>query len=108
MRPRDNEAGSDAPEGGLGETAPRREPVRYETPAGYGMMRACESPAIPYGTYLSDAPAATRNEPDYRELTANLLVRVRSIIRQIADDRPEIDRLRRETRAILDSLPTFA
>lgn len=64
--------------------------------------------AVPYGACFADAPVGTRSEPDYRELTARLLVRVKAVILQIADDRREIDRLRRETRAILDSLPTFA
>jgi hypothetical protein len=41
-------------------------------------------------------------------MAAALFDRVKGVRRQIADDRREIDRLRRETRAILDSLPAFA
>ncbi|HEY7766918.1 hypothetical protein [Longimicrobium sp.] len=65
-------------------------------------------PAAAYGAYFSDAPSATRVDPDYREMAAALFDRVKGIRRQIAEDRREIDRLRRETRAILDSLPAFA
>jgi hypothetical protein len=72
-------------------------------------MSACEPAAAAFGTYFSDAPErTTRDEPDYLARAAGLLDRVKGVMRQIADNRREIDSLRRETRAILDSLPTFA
>jgi hypothetical protein len=109
MRPEHNETPGAAPEPDAEAEAPNPRKGRpYYTPPGYGVMSVREPAAIPYGTYFSDAPSATRAEPDYREMAAALFDRVKGIRRQIADDRREIDRLRRETRAILDSLPAFA
>jgi hypothetical protein len=109
MRPDQNEVPGAAPgpDDGCEPPNPRRGKPYY-TPPGYGVLTARETAAIPYGTYFSDAPSTTRAEPDYREMAAALFDRVRGIRRQIAEDRREIDRLRRETRAILDSLPVFA
>ncbi|CAA9362182.1 MAG: hypothetical protein AVDCRST_MAG89-3819 [uncultured Gemmatimonadetes bacterium] len=110
MRPEHNELPEAAPEAHAPDAeAPNpRRGKPYYTPPGYGVMSVCQPPAVPYGTYFSDAPSTTRAEPDYREMTAALFQRVVGVRRQIADDRREIDRLRRETRAILDSLPAFA
>ena len=108
MRPEHDEVPGRKPEPDDDGDAPNPRRGTYYTPPGYGVMSAREPAAIPYGTYFSDAPSATRPDPDYRELAAALFDRVRGIRRQIAEDRREIDRLRRETRAILDSLPAFA
>ncbi|HEY0025408.1 MAG TPA: hypothetical protein VGB24_21140 [Longimicrobium sp.] len=109
MRPEHNEVSGPAPEpDDQGEAPNPRRGKPYYTPPGYGVMSAREPVAVPYGTYFSDAPSATRADPDYREMAAALFDRVKGIRRQIAEDRREIDRLRRETRAILDSLPAFA
>jgi hypothetical protein len=108
MRPDQNEVPGAAPEpGDEGEAPNPRRGKPYYTPPGYGVMSARE-PAAAYGTYFSDTPTTTRADPDYREMAAALFDRVKGIRRQIAEDRREIDRLRRETRAILDSLPAFA
>lgn len=108
MRPDQNEVPGAAPEPDDQSEAPNpRRGKPYYTPPGYGVMTARE-PAAAYGAYFSDAPSATRVDPDYREMAAALFDRVKGIRRQIAEDRREIDRLRRETRAILDSLPAFA
>jgi hypothetical protein len=108
MRPEHDEVPGPSPEPDAEDEAPNpRRGKPYYTPPGYGVMTARE-PAVPYGTYFSDAPSTTRAEPDYREMAAALFDRVKNVRRQIADDRREIDRLRRETRAILDSLPAFA
>ena len=110
MGPEQNEVPGPGPDPDAAETeAPNpRRGKPYYTPPGYGVMSVRQPPAIPYGTYFSDAPSTTRADPDYREMAAALFDRVKGIRRQIAEDRREIDRLRRETRAILDSLPAFA
>lgn len=77
--------------------------AEYSVPAGYGTLRLREH-AVPFGAYVDDEPAARRARPDYRAQIRDLLARVADARRVLEDDQREIDRLRRETRCVLDGL----
>lgn len=77
--------------------------AEYTVPAGYGTMRLREH-AVPFGAYVDAEPAVRRARPDYRARTRDMLARVAAVRRALDDDQREIDRLRRETRCIIDGL----
>ncbi|HEX8392920.1 MAG TPA: hypothetical protein VF665_11230 [Longimicrobium sp.] len=82
---------------------PRPVPGEYTTIPGYGTMRLRET-SIPFGVYALDEPVARRSAPDYKAEVRDNLSRVCVIRTRMHEDQCEIDRLRGETRQILDSL----